>query len=102
MLETFTYQQLMSLVINTSNPNEEIFLRRLISNSSDAFDKIRSDSTDPEKIEAQPNFLIVIIPDMTNSTITMEGSDKEQAREQSWDDRQIRYQGFREGHECWR
>merc|ERR1712125_39268 len=47
----------------------------LISNSSDALDKIRYESiTDPEKIEAQPNFYIKIIPDKTNSTITIEDS----------------------------
>merc|ERR1711885_20662 len=30
--------------------------------------------TDPDKIEAQPNFFIKIIPDKTNSTITIEDS----------------------------
>merc|ERR1712128_381013 len=54
---------------------KEIFLRELISNSSDALDKIRYESiTDPDKIEAQPNFFIKIIPDKTNSTITIEDS----------------------------
>merc|ERR1711994_644353 len=38
-------------------------------------DKIRYESiTDPDKIEAQPNFFIKIIPDKTNSTITIEDS----------------------------
>merc|ERR1711909_51069 len=42
---------------------------------SDALDKIRYESiTDPEKIEAEPNFFIKIIPDKTNSTITIEDS----------------------------
>merc|ERR1712087_654326 len=46
-----------------------------ISNASDALDKIRYESiTDPEKIEAQPNFFIKIVPDKTNSTITIEDS----------------------------
>merc|ERR1712213_134505 len=38
-------------------------------------DKIRYESiTDPEKIEAQPNFFIKIVPDKTNSTLTIEDS----------------------------
>merc|ERR1711994_619894 len=54
---------------------KEIFLREINSNASDALDKIRYESiTDPDKIEAQPNFFIKIIPDKTNSTITIEDS----------------------------
>jgi molecular chaperone HtpG len=79
--ETFTKQtkefqaetkQLLDLMIHSIYTNREIFLRELISNASDAIDKIRFESlTNPDLLEGNADFEIFILPDEKTNTLTI-------------------------------
>ena len=66
-------KQLLNLIINSLYSNKEIFLRELVSNASDAIDKLRFKSqTEPDILGDDTEFKITIIRDAIKNTLTIE------------------------------
>ena len=64
--------QLLSLIINAFYSNKDIFLRELVSNSSDALDKIRYQAlTDQTVLDTEKELKVEITTDKEHNTITI-------------------------------
>lgn len=74
--ETHEFQaetrELLNLMINSIYTNKEIFLRELISNASDAIDKLHFESlTNVDMLEGNSDYEIFLIPDKEAHTLTI-------------------------------
>ena len=86
-IETLEFQaetkKLLNLVINSIYTNKEIFLRELISNASDAIDKLHFESlTDKNILENNSDYEIFVVPDSESKTITISDNGIGMTREE--------------------
>ena len=85
--ETLGFQtevrQLMQLMIHSLYSNKEIFLRELISNASDAADKLRFEALgSPELLEENPDLAITVAVDAENKTVSVSDNGIGMSREE--------------------
>ncbi|GIW71152.1 MAG: chaperone protein HtpG [Planctomycetota bacterium] len=85
--ETFAFQaevnQILSIVVNSLYSHKEIFLRELISNASDALDKLRARALlERELYEGDETLEIRIVPDPEAGTLTIEDTGIGMSREE--------------------
>jgi len=74
--ETVSFQaevgKVLHLFVHSLYSEKEIFLRELISNASDACDKLRyAGLTDPDLIKDDPDFAVTLTPDKAARTLTV-------------------------------
>jgi len=86
-VETFQFQaeaqQVLELMIHSLYTNKEIFLRELISNASDAIDRLRFEAlSNPELIGEDDRFEIVIESDPKAKTLTIHDNGIGMSREE--------------------
>ena len=74
--ETVSFQaevgKVLHLFVHSLYSEKEIFLRELISNASDACDKLRYAAlTEPDLIKDDPDFAVILTPDKAARTLTV-------------------------------
>ena len=84
---TFSFEaeveQLLHLMVNSLYSNKEIFLRELISNASDANDKLRFEALKaPELLQAQPDLQITVAVDADQRILTVSDTGIGMSREE--------------------
>ncbi len=87
MTETHQFQaevsQVLRLVINSLYSNKDIFLRELVSNASDALDKLRFRAiTEAELLGDNPDLRIRLVPDAEAGTLTISDNGVGMTREE--------------------
>jgi molecular chaperone HtpG len=76
-------RQLLKLMIHSLYSNKEIFLRELISNASDAADKLRFEAlAEPDLLADDPDLAIRIETDSDNATLTISDNGIGMSREE--------------------
>ena len=75
-------KRLLDLVVNSIYTNKEIFLRELISNASDALDKLRIESLTNNELAGDEEPEIFIVPDVATKTITISDNGIGMTREE--------------------
>src|ERR1700735_5339092 len=64
--------RLLEIVAHSLYSNKDVFLRELISNASDACDRLRYAAlTEPQLLAGDPELRVAITPDKTKRTITI-------------------------------
>ena len=86
-VETFQFQaearQVLELMIHSLYTNKEIFIRELISNASDAIDRLRFEAlSNPELIGEDDRYEIVIESDPKAKTLTIHDNGIGMSREE--------------------
>src|SRR5215475_116536 len=80
-------KQLLHLITHSLYSNKEIFLRELISNSSDAINKIKFDSLQHEdKLEGNKDWKIKVTLDKDRGTLTVSDNGVGMSRERAVED----------------